>query len=74
MLSGPVITGAGVGMIVTLALIVLSQPKLLVWVTVTLPAPAAPHNTLMLLFVLEPCIVPPVTDQLYVLPAMVLML
>jgi hypothetical protein len=73
-LSGPVITGAGVGMIVTLALIVLSQPNPLVWVTVTLPAPAAPHSTLMLLFVLEPWIVPLVTDQLYVLPAMVLIL
>jgi hypothetical protein len=73
-LSGPEITGAGVGVMVTPRVTVLSQPNPLVWVTVTLPAPAAPHNTLMLLFVLEPCMVPPVTDQLYVLPDIVLML
>ena len=69
MLSGPEITGAGVGTMVIVLLIALSQPKLLVWVTFTVPAPAAPHNTLIELLVLEPSIAPPLTDQLYVLPA-----
>ena len=69
MLSGPAITGAGVGMMVIVLLIALSQPKLLVWVTFTVPTPEAPHNTLIELLVFEPWIAPPVTDQLYVLPA-----
>ena len=54
MLSGPEITGAGVGMMVMLLLTALSQPKAEVWFTETEPVPAAPHNTLMLLPVLLP--------------------
>jgi len=74
MLSGPDTTGAGVGMMVMLLLAALSQPKEDVWVTDTEPVPAAPHNTVMLLPVLLPLMVPPVAVQLYVLPAMAVML
>ena len=63
-LSGPAITGAGVGMMVTLILTAESQPNPEVWVTDTVPVPAAPHNTSMLLEVDEPEIAPPVTVQL----------
>ena len=64
MLSGPEITGAGVGMIVILLLTALSQPKALICLTCTEPVPAAPHNTLMLLPVALPLMVPPVAVQL----------
>ncbi len=64
MLSGPEITGAGVGMMRMDLLIELSQPKSDVCFTVTLPVPAAPHNTVMLLPVLLPLMVPPVAVQL----------
>ena len=74
MLSGPEITGAGVGMIIMLLLTALSQPKAEVCFTATEPVPAAPHNTLMLLPVALPLMVPPVAVQLYVLPAMAVML
>ena len=74
MLSGPDTTGAGVGMMRMLLLTALSQPKEDVWVTVTEPIPAAPHNTVMLLPVLLPPMVPPAAVQLYVLPAMAVML
>ena len=74
MLSGPEITGAGVGMIRIFLLTLLSQPKAEVCFTDTEPVPAAPHNTLMLLPVLLPLMVPPVAVQLYVLPAMAVML
>ena len=74
MLSGPEITGAGVGMMRIDLETELSQPKEDVWVTDTEPVPAAPHNTVMLLPVLLPLMVPPVAVQLYVLPAMAVML
>ena len=74
MLSGPEITGAGVGMMVMLLLTKLSQPKADVWVTATEPVPAAPHNTLILFPVLLPLMVPPVAVQLYELPAIAVML
>ncbi len=64
MLSGPEITGAGVGMIRMLLDTELSQPKSDVCFTVTLPVPAAPQSTLMLLPVLLPLMVPPVAVQL----------
>ncbi len=64
MLSGPEITGAGVGTICTDLLTLLSQPNPLVWVTLTEPVPAAPQSTLMLLPVLLPLIVPPFAVQL----------
>jgi len=74
MLSGPDTTGAGVGMMVMLLLTALSQPKEDVCFTVTEPVPAAPHNTVMLLPVLLPLMLPPVAVQLYVLPAIAVML
>ncbi len=49
---------------VTLMLTAESQPKPEVWVTDTVPVPAAPHSTSMLLEVDEPAMVPPVTVQL----------
>jgi len=74
MLSGPDTTGAGVGMMRMLLLTTLSQPNALVCFTDTLPVPVAPHNTVMLLPVLLPLMVPPVAVQLYVLPAIAVML
>ena len=74
MLSGPEITGAGVGMIVIVLLTLLSQPNAEVCFTETEPFPAVPHNTLMLLPVALPLMLPPVAVQLYVLPAMAVML
>ena len=64
MLSGPEITGAGVGMMVMLLLTALSQPKAEVCFTDTEPDPAAPHKTLMLFPVELPLMVPPVAVQL----------
>jgi len=64
MLSGPDTTGAGVGMMRIDLLMLLSQPKEDVCLTVTEPVPAAPHNTVMLLPVLLPLMVPPVAVQL----------
>ena len=74
MLPGPEITGAGVGIMRIFLLTVLSQPKAEVCFTATEPVPAAPHNTLILLPILLPLMVPPVAVQLYVLPAMAVML
>ena len=59
-LSGPDITGAGVGLILILLDIVLSQPKLEVCFIVTVPVPVAPQWMLTLLAVFEPMITPPV--------------
>ncbi len=64
MLSGPEITGAGVGIMRMFLLTKLSQPKDEVCFTETLPVPVAPHNTVMLLPVLLPLMVPPVAVQL----------
>ncbi len=64
MLSRPEITGAGVGMMRMFLLIALSQPKDEFCFTETLPVPAGPHNTVMLLPVLLPLIEPPVAVQL----------
>ena len=64
MLSGPEITGAGVGTIVIVLLTALSQPNAEVCFTDTEPNPAAPHNMLMLLPVALPLMLPPVAVQL----------
>ncbi len=64
MLSGPEIIGAGVGMMRMFLLTELSQPNDEVCLTVTLPLPAAPHKTVILLPVLLPLMVPPVAVQL----------
>ncbi len=64
MLSGPEITGAGVGMMRMFLDIELSQPNDEVCFTETLLVPAAPHNTVMLLPVLLPLMVPPFAVQL----------
>ena len=74
MLSGPEITGAGVGMMRMFLLTELSQPNDEVCFTETIPVPAAPHKTVILLPVLLPLMVPPLAVQLYVLPAIAVML
>ena len=74
MLSGPDTTGAGVGIMRIDLETELSQPKVDVCVTVTDPVPAAPQSTVMLFPVLLPLMLPPVAVQLYVLPAIAVML
>jgi hypothetical protein len=61
--DGPVITGAGVGSMLILRLMVLSQPALLVCFTVNVPVPLAPQSTLMLLPEVLPCMIPPEMDH-----------
>ena len=59
-LSGPDITGAGVGMILMFLEMVLSQPKFEVCFTVTVPVPVTPQWILTVLLEFEPMINPPV--------------
>jgi hypothetical protein len=59
--AGPVITGAGVGCMVIVLLMVESQLNELVCVKVTDPAPAPFHLTLIIVSVAVFKIVPPVT-------------
>jgi hypothetical protein len=69
-LRDPVITGAGNGLIVTLSWVAVAEHPVAVTdsVTLTVPAPAAAHKTLTELVPVPDTIVPPVTDQTYVLP------
>ena len=62
-LSGPLITGTGVGLILIVFNTIESQPKELVFVRVTEPLPDAPQNTLMIVSVDEPWMNPPLAVQ-----------
>ncbi len=66
----PLMTGAGLALIETLNkdVVVLHVVAVVVSCTCTVPAPAAPQSTVMLFVPAPEAIVPPATDQLYVLP------
>ena len=67
-LSGPEITGAGVGKMSTFFLTMESQPRSLVCFKVKVPDPVAPHRTVKLFVLTGPKMVPPEMDQEYVCP------
>src|SRR5690606_13700478 len=69
--AGPPIAGAGLALIVTLywGVVTAHVVALIISSNSTVPAPAAPHVTVMLLVPAPEVIAPPTTVQLYVLPA-----